>query len=131
MTVGAMIVTVALAALPIPALAASSGAFDLVCVGQAAEADGAVSPFSTRLSIDRSGGRWCYRDVGCPLVLPIASAKAGKLTLLATQTPVSEVSFTVDLATGAFARSTRIPSRSQLATTESGVCKPAPFTAIP
>jgi hypothetical protein len=69
--------------------------------------------------------------VRCPLVLLIASSKAEKLVLLATQTLVSEVNFTVDLAAGASTRSTCIPSRSQLASTESGVCHPAPFTAIP
>jgi hypothetical protein len=112
------------------AMAETPKALDLVCTGQSTAADGAVKPFDMRLSVDPSKRRWCYRDVGCPLVYAIASIEPGKLTLLAVQTPLNEANLSVDIQAGTFARDGRIPGKLASAHSESGTCAPANYTPI-
>ena len=106
-------------------------ALDLICSGQVADAAGATKPFTTQISLDLKAKRWCDRQAGCPYVFPILARHGDDLQLLAVKTPLNEAAFDVDLKTGSFARSTRIPDRSDSATAAKGVCKPATFTPLP
>lgn len=103
--------------------------FDLVCTGELTSAKG-ESPFSERLSVDLAHMRWCDRTAGCPYVLPVLAERPDDLQLLAVKTPYNEAALDVDLKSGAFIRSTRIPERLDSATTAKGYCTPAAFTAI-
>ena len=120
----------ALAAVAHPALAQAPKAFDLVCAGQTVAAKGETRAVSMHLSVDTRKGRWCYRDIGCPQVLPVVTLNGGRLTLLAAKTQFNEASLDVDLATGAFTRSDRIPARPESASSASGHCDKAPFTPL-
>ncbi len=126
----AIVVFVAVDFLGGPALAAAPAKFDLTCSGQSATPDQPAKPFSTRLSVDRSRKLWCYRDVGCATVFPILSVRGQSLTLLAVKTPLNRADFTVDLAGGAFTRTSGVPMRPKIAASSTGVCKIAPYTPI-
>lgn len=108
--------------------AAPISAMDLVCTGQAVDAAGASTPFKTRISMDLEAKRWCDRQVGCPYVFPILARRGDDVQLLAVKTPLNEAAFDVNLKTGAFARSTRIPDRPDTPTSAKGVCKREAFT---
>ena len=122
--------TAALSATAIAAAAnaAQPTAMDLVCTGHVADAAGAAMPFTTRISIDLQAKRWCDRQAGCPYVFAILARRGDDLQLLAVKTPLNEAAFDIDLRTGAFARTTRIPDRPDSPTSAKGVCTPAPFT---
>lgn len=111
--------------------AARPTTFDLVCKGQMTDADGVAQPFSDRLSVDMRAQRWCDRQVGCPYVFPIRAQHGDRLQLLAVKTPYNEAAFDVDLKTGDFTRSTRIPDRPRSPTAAKGVCTPTAFTPLP
>ena len=108
--------------------AAPKAGMDLVCTGQAVDAAGASTPFETRISVDLESKRWCDRQVGCPYVFPIRAHHGDDIQLLAVKTPFNEAAFDVNLKTGAFARSTRIPDRPDTPTSAKGVCTRAAFT---
>lgn len=108
--------------------AAPTAVMDLVCTGQAVDAAGASTPFETRISVDLEAKRWCDRKVGCPYVFPIRARDGDDVQLLAVKTPLNEAAFDVNLKTGAFTRSTRIPDRPDTPTSAKGVCTRAAFT---
>lgn len=110
---------------------AASATYDLACVGQSVAAGGAAKPFTMRLSIDRSRKLWCYRDVGCPRVFPVLSAKGATLTLLAARTPRNEADLIIDLNDGTFRRRTVIPARPASLVTVAGTCGQAAYSRIP
>jgi hypothetical protein len=119
------------------AQAADRQQFDLVCTGVNSHIDyqpettyvPVASPIRMRLSVDLKAKRWCYRDTGCAMSLPIASIDRGKIHLLSVKTPLNEVEFDLDRVTGRFARRTYTPQYGQPLVSK-GRCVTASFTPL-
>ena len=117
--------------------AAQRQQFDLVCTGVNSHIDykpqtvyaPVLAPIRMRLSVDLKGGRWCYRDTGCAMSLPVASVDRAKIHLMSVKTPLNEVEFVVDRATGRYARRTYTPQYGKPLVSE-GRCVQAPFMPL-
>jgi hypothetical protein len=119
------------------AQAADRPQFDLVCAGTNAHIDSnpqttyeqVKAPIRMRLSVDLKAGRWCYRDTGCRMTLPIASVEGRKIRLMSVKTPLNEVNFDVDRVSGAYVRRTLTPQYGKPLVSE-GRCVSARFTPL-
>lgn len=119
------------------AQAADRQQFDLVCSGVNSHIDfkpdttyvPVKSSIKMRLSVDLKAGRWCYRDTGCAMRLPVASVDARTIHLEAVKTPLNTVNFDLDRATGAYVRRTFTPQYGTPLVSQ-GKCVAAPFTPL-
>jgi hypothetical protein len=111
--------------------------FDLICTGTNAHIDfnpattyvPVKTPIKMRLSVDLKARRWCYRDTGCTMRLPVASIEGRKIHLMSVKTPLNEVNFDLDRVTNSYVRRTFTPQYGQPLVSE-GKCVGAPFTPL-